>query len=86
VAPEMARTLIREGAKSALARLSSVKPLVVPKPVKLEIVFKSMINAEVLAFLPNVERVDGSTIAFTAKDPVEMMRFLSFVAQYDSNQ
>ena len=86
VSPEAARALIKEGAKAALGRLSAVKPFVVTKPVKLEIAFKSMINAEVLAFLPNVERVDGATIAFTAKDPVEMMRFLSFVAQYDSTQ
>jgi len=86
VSPEMARALIKEGARNALSRLASVKPFVVTKPLRLEIAFKSMINAEILAFLPGVERVDGSTIAFTAKDPAEMMRFISFVAQYDSNQ
>jgi D-aminopeptidase len=45
-----------------------------------------MINAEVLALLPNVERVDGATIAFTGKDVIEVVRFLSFVTNYDPAQ
>ena len=45
-----------------------------------------MINAEVLSLLPIVERTDGSTVAFTGKDMVEVTRFLSFVLQYDSTQ
>jgi D-amino peptidase len=86
LAPEAARTAIREATRNALGRLASAKPFVLAKPVRLEIAFKNMINAEVLSLLPNVERVDGATVGFTGKDVVEVARFLSFVGQYDSTQ
>jgi D-amino peptidase len=86
LAPEVARKMIRDATQEALGRLPSFRPFTLPKPVRLEIAFKNMINAELLAMLPNVERVDGATIAFTGKDIVEVMKFISFVAQYDSTQ
>jgi D-amino peptidase len=86
LAPEAARAEIREATRAALGRLGSVKPFTLPRPVRLEITFKSMINAEVLALLPNVERVDGATVGFTGKDVVEVVKFISFVTQYDSTQ
>jgi D-amino peptidase len=86
LAPEVARALIRDGVKSALLRARSARPFRLSAPVRFEISFKNMINAEVLAFLPNVERVDGATIAFTGKDAPEVARFLSFVTNYDPAQ
>jgi len=86
LSPEVTRGMIREATKTALGRLSSFRPFTLTKPVRLEISFKNMINAEILAMLPNVERVDGATIAFTGKDIVEVTKFISFVSQYDSNQ
>jgi D-amino peptidase len=86
LAPEVARAHIREGVRSALLRARSARPYRLSAPVRFEISFKNMINAEVLAFLPNVERVDGATIAFTGKDAPEVARFLSFVTNYDPAQ
>jgi D-amino peptidase len=86
LAPEVARDLIRNGVRQGIEQRARVKPFVLAKPVRLEIAFKSMINAEILALLPVVERVDGATIAFTGKDVIEVVRFLSFVTQYDANQ
>lgn len=86
LSPAEACSRIREGAKTALARVGSARPYVVTRPVRLEIAFKNMINAELLALLPAVERTDGATIAFTGKDMVEASRFLSFVLQYDQAQ
>jgi D-amino peptidase len=86
LSPEVARGMIREATKAALGRLSSHRPFTLAKPVRLEITFKNMINAEILALLPNIERVDGATIAFTGKDVVEVTKFISFVTQYDSTQ
>lgn len=86
LSPEVARQLIRTESEAALRRLDGARPFVLPRPVRLEIAFKNMINAEILALLPIVERVDGATIAFTAKDVVEAIRFISFATQYDSNQ
>jgi D-amino peptidase len=86
LAPELARQRIRAETEAALRRLGSAKPFVMPGPVRLEISFKSMINAEVLALLPVVERVDGATVACAARDIVEAVKFVSFVTQYDSTQ
>lgn len=84
LSPQLARQQIREAAKTALTRLGAVKPFTLAKPVKLEIAFKNMINAEVLSFLSIVERVDGSTIAYTGKDIIEVMRFAQVVGNYNS--
>lgn len=86
LSPEVARAEIREAARAALGRLGSFRPYVLPRPVRLEIAFKNMINAEILSLLPNVERVDGATIGFAGKDIVEVVKFISFVTQYDSTQ
>lgn len=86
LSPEVARTRIREGAKTALARVGSARAFAVSRPVRLEIAFKNMINAELLSLLPGVERTDGATVAFTGRDMVEVARLLSFVLQYDSTQ
>jgi D-aminopeptidase len=43
-----------------------------------------MLNAEILAYLPIVERVDGATVSFSGKDVPEAIRFISFVSQYSN--
>ena len=47
------------------------------RPVKVEVTFKQTVNAEVISYLPGVERPAGDTIAFTGKDMIEVSRFLS---------
>ncbi len=84
VSPQAARALIAAGTKAALQRLREFKPYTVTKPVKVEIAFKQMLNAEILAYLPIVERVDGATVAFSGKDVPEAIRFISFVGQYNN--
>lgn len=84
ISPREARALITAQVKIALAKIGEVKPFTLAKPVKLEIAFKNMMNAEILSLLPNVERVDGATIRFTGKDIVETTRFLEFVSQYNN--
>lgn len=86
VSPQLAQGLIREGTKQALARLPSFHPAAPPQPSTIEITFKNMINAEMLALLPSVQRVDGPTIRFTGKDIVEISRFVEFVGNYNTNQ
>ena len=86
LSPEVARNLIRESSKAALTHVGLCHPFVVPKPITLEISFKNMINAEILSFLPQVQRIDGPTIRFRGKDMVEVEKFLQVVGSYDSNQ
>jgi D-amino peptidase len=86
VAPEAARAMIRAGAREALSMVGSVRPFQVKTPVKLEVTFKNIINAELLSYLPNVERVDGATVAFKGRDILEVVHFLSFITEYDSSR
>ena len=44
--------------------------------------FKNYLAAELLAYLPIVDRVDSHTISFTGKDMVEVSKFLSFMTRY----
>jgi len=86
LAPDVARERIRAESETALRQRATAKPFVIAGPVRLEISFKNMINAEVMALLPVVERVDGATVAFTGKDIVEAVKFVAFATQYDSTQ
>lgn len=86
VSPQVARTMIRDATREALASLKTFHPFTMSNPVTVEITFKNMLNAEILSFLPNVQRVDGSTIRFTGKDIVEVYKFMQVVSDYSSSQ
>jgi D-amino peptidase len=80
--PEVVNALIREKVKAALGRLGSFQPFRVEGPVSLDLSFKNYMPAEVLAYLPNVERVDSHTVRFVGKDMTEVSKFLEFVTNY----
>jgi D-amino peptidase len=82
--PEAAREVIREKVKAALGRRASLKPLRVTAPVEVEVRFKNYRPAEVLAYLPIVQRVDAHAVRFQARDMLEAARFLSFVLSYQA--
>ena len=81
--PEASCELIREKAKSAVARARGRKPWVLTKPVTLELRFKNYRPAELLAYLPIVERVDAHAIRFRGKDMVEVAKFIEFVLNFE---
>ena len=77
--PEQAQQLIRAGVKRAVERRGELKPHKLAHPVKLEITFKDTVNAELVSYLPGVERPRGNAIVFTARDMVEAAKFLEAV-------
>lgn len=81
--PEAARERIAEAVRRALRNRTRFRPLRVQTPVTLEIRFKNYRPAEVLAWLPNVERVDAHAVRFVGKDMTEASRFLAFVTNYE---
>lgn len=81
--PEAARERIREAVRRALANRPRFKPLAPGGPVTLELQFKNYRPAEILAFLPIVERADAHTVRFVGKDILEVARFLSFATNYE---
>jgi D-amino peptidase len=81
--PEAARERVGAAAKRALQSRQRFTPTKTKTPVTLEIQFKNYRPAEILAFLPNVQRIDAHAIRFVAKDILEAARFISFVTNYE---
>jgi D-amino peptidase len=80
--PEASYALIRQKVAAALGRLDEFRPYRLEGPISLEISFKNYMPAEVLAYLPDVERVDSHTIRYVGGDMTEISRFIEFVTTY----
>lgn len=83
--PEAALAVIRERVGAALARLHDFEPYVLDGPVELELTFKNYMPAEVLAYLPSVERVNAHTVRFVGADMREVSMFLEVATGYQAN-
>lgn len=81
--PQASCDRIREAARKAMGRVKDFKPYRVKEPVDVEVRFKNYRPAEVLAYLPGVERVDAHAIRLRARDILEASRFLEFVTTYE---
>jgi D-amino peptidase len=66
--PGKAQALVRTSAERALRRLPEMSPLVVSAPIRLEVAFFRPIQADLAGQLPGAERVNGTTLAYTAQD------------------
>jgi D-amino peptidase len=82
--PAAAQREIREATRRAFGRLGEFRPYRLEGPITLEVMFQSYRPAEVLAYLPIVERVGSRSIRYTAGDMVEIARFLQFMLNYDA--
>ncbi|HEX6063444.1 MAG TPA: M55 family metallopeptidase [Longimicrobiales bacterium] len=80
--PEAAQALIRTRTKAALERRASFKPYKLASPVRLDVTFKSYRPAEILAYLPIVERTTSHAIRYNGRNMIDVMRFLVFVGAY----
>jgi D-amino peptidase len=82
VMPEEARERIEEKVSAALSRLDTFQPYRIEGPIEMEVSFKNYLAAELLAYLPIVDRVDSHTISYTGSNMVEISRFLEFLTNY----
>lgn len=82
IMPEAAYDLIGDKVRAALGRLGDFTPYVMDGPVSLDISFKNYMPAELMAYLPNVERVDSHTIRFIGVDMTEISKFIEFTTSY----
>ena len=80
--PEASQALIKEKVKAGLQRRSSFKPYVIRNPVQLDITFKSYRPAEILAYLPIVQRVNAHTVRYNARTILDAIKFIVFVGAY----
>jgi D-amino peptidase len=81
--PQAAQALIKERVRAALARREAVRPYRLTAPVRLDLTFKNYRPAEVLAYLPIVQRTDAHSIRYTGRNVLEVSRFLQFVGAYE---
>ncbi len=83
--PARGNEVIAERVTAALGRLDDFSPYEVGDRPTLDISFKNYMPAEVIAYLPNVERVDSHTVRFQGRDMVEISKFIEFVTTYQVN-
>ena len=81
--PEAAREVIRTRAASAVSRIDEFEPYVLDTPIEVELSLKHYQPVELLAYLPNIERVNSHTVRFIAQDMTEVSKFLEFVLNYE---
>jgi D-amino peptidase len=80
--PETSYRLIAEKVGAALGRLGDFRPYRLQGPLALEISFKNYMPAELLAYLPDVERVDSHTIRYVGRNMSEVSAFIEFATSY----
>ena len=84
IMPEASYALIGEKVRRGLQRLDEFEPYRFEGPIEVELTFRSYLPAEVLSYLPTVERVDAHTVGFVAQDMVEVVTFFQFVGEFNS--
>jgi D-amino peptidase len=84
--PAAAQALVAAKVKAALGRRGEMKPYDLGSgPFSLEISFKHYLAAEVVAYLPGVERTDAHTIRHRLRDLAEVASFFTFLDNYDQD-
>jgi len=81
--PEAARALISEKVQAGLRRRQKMKPYRSNGPLTLDLTFKNDKAAELLAYLPNVERIENHTVRFVG-NIIELSMFVEMACSYRS--
>ena len=68
---------IKEKSKKAVQRIKEMKPYIIKPPIKMELTFKHIYDAEAFSYLPWVKRVGGKTILVESDNIVDINRFLT---------
>jgi len=72
--PRKACQMIRQGAKEAVQIATKVKPLVLKRPIRMQVEFERPLMAQYAADIPTVKRKDIKTVTCKAKDIIEAFR------------
>ena len=80
--PAAGRKVVGERVAAAMKRLRSMRPMVLTQPITVDVHFKSYRPAEVLAYLPVVERTDSHGVRYVGKDMLDAARFIEFITTY----
>ncbi len=82
--PERVHELLREGVRRSLARLDtdSYSPFDIGTPVRIRLRFASTTHVDVLQSIPGASKVDGFTVAYTARDADEAYRVIRLMYNF----
>jgi D-amino peptidase len=80
--PQAAREKIQAAVRRAVERRSQHRPFTLRAPLDLELRFKDYRPAEMLSWMPGVERADAHSVRFRARDMLEATRFVVFALNY----
>ena len=83
--PAAGRALIREKARAAVNRIAEFTPYRPETPIQFEVTFKNYRPSQLLAYLPQVERIDSHSIRFVGDDMIDVSTFFTFMMSYDSS-
>ena len=78
--PEDARALIRDKAQRGVERRAGIEPYVVETPVTLDLTLRRHLTAELLSYLPSVERTGSHSVRFVGEDMIAVSKFMEFAA------
>lgn len=81
--PEAAQALIKEKVRAGLQRRQELEPFHIDGVLVLDLGFRNDKSAELLAYLPNVERIDNHTVRF-AGSIIEVNMFIEMAVGYPS--
>jgi len=81
--PEAAQALIKEKVQAGLKRRQQLEPFRIEGPLTLDMTYKNDKAAELIAYLPNVERIDNHTVRFVGSI-VELSMFIEMALGYPS--
>jgi D-amino peptidase len=80
--PKRVQDMIHTASRSAVQRLVTSKPKKSSAPMTIDLTFHFYRPAEVLSWLPMVERTGARSIRYRAPDAVSAITFLEFVLEY----
>jgi D-amino peptidase len=80
--PDAAHPLIRDAVRRGVERRANMPVYRVPEPVRLDVTFKNYRPAELLAYLPIVDRPTAHSVRYSAENILEAVKFLVFIGSY----
>lgn len=83
--PELAREKIAAGIKGALSRRGQIQPVRLARPVTIEIELASSAQADRAMMAPEMKRISGRVVSYTAPDMAIAYKVSRLVMQLSSN-
>jgi D-amino peptidase len=81
--PEAARSLIKEKVRRGLQRRKELQPFHIDGPLTLDLSYQNDKAAELIAYLPNVERINNHSVRFVGSI-IEVSMFIEMALGYPS--